>query len=195
MKSKIITNDFDCDDEALFGYIDDSGRTFGTARQVCDELSLNYDTVRKRIERDLKKEDSERYYRSCDIGFVLNHKDFCRANGGKSKAYFFSNRLSRLLNAESESNLRCKYRPRNLKNRFGANIYNLKRCVRARLNDPDNVELARKYRNYIKLIRNDFDLMFSFYSENYKALELYGDVDEFNIFDKLREFDNKKESI
>lgn len=37
--------------------------------------------------------------------------------------------------------------------------------------------------------------MFNFYAENYKALERYGDVDEFNIYDKLREFDNKKESI
>lgn len=195
MKSKSVTNIFGCDDKELFGYIDDGGCAFGTAKQICDELSLSYDTVRKRIERDLKKEDSERYYRYRDTGFVLSHKDFCRVNGGKSKAYFFSNRLSRLLNIESESNLRCKYRPRNLKNRFGANVYNLKRCVRARLNDPDNVQLAKKYRRYIKLIRNDFNLMFDFYVENYKALERYGDVDEFNIYENLRKFDNKKESI
>lgn len=111
MKNKSVANIFGCDDETLFGYIDDNGRTSGTARQVCDELNLNYDTVRKRIERDLKKEDSERYYRSRDTGFVLNHKDFCRESGGKSKAYFFSNRLLRLLNVESESNLHYKYRP------------------------------------------------------------------------------------
>lgn len=195
MKSEIVTNDFGRNDENLFGFADSNGRVCGNARQVCENFNLNYDTVRKRIERDLKKEDSDRYYRSSDIGFVLNRKDFCRANDTKSKAYFFSNRFSRLLGNEYESNLLYSYRPEALRSRFGANIYNLKRCVRARLNDPDNAELARKYRNYIKLIRNDFNLMFNFYAENYKALERYGDVNELNIYDKLREFDNKKESI
>lgn len=172
MENKDIGSDYGSGDLDLFTFFDRpcSGRDF------CDMYDLNYNTVKRRISRDLHCQDeSKRFYCSNDIGFVMSERDFRYPDSYKSKCKHFSNRFAKALIKERHKELRFEFNPLVLRGNLVSSLsdlhYYINNYKRYFGNPVDEKYFKRKINKHLDIIKESFDTMFMFYEESLGFIE------------------------
>lgn len=172
MKNEDVGNDFGNGDLDLFTFLDSplSGKDF------CEMYDYNYNTVKRRISRDLNcRWDYQRYYLSDKIGFTLTEDDFRYPKTYKSKCKHFSNRFARVLIRERFKELRDEFSPAVMKGNLTNSLHDLHYVIndykRYYGNPTDEQYFKKKINKYLGLIEESFNVMFEFYRESLNFVE------------------------
>lgn len=197
MKNKNVGNDFGNGDLDLFRY---------SGSELCEMYSMNYNTIKRRINRDFHcRYEPERFY-SCDrIGFVLDEKDFRYPQNRKSKCKYFSNRFAKVLIKERHKELRDEFCPAVIKGNLTNSLHDLHYVIndykRYYGNPTDEKYFKKKINKYLNRIEDSFNVMFEFYRESLGFVEEYrkdskydeNELNDFLVVNELLKKSKKKE--
>lgn len=179
MKNKDVGNDSGNGDLDLFTF---GGRPF-SGKEFCELFDYNYNTVKRRISRDLNCEwDWQRFYLPDRIGFTLTEEDFRYPKTYKSKCKHFSNRFARVLIRDRFKELREEFNPRTLNSNLKSNLHALTFVIndykRYYGNPIDERHFKKKIKKYLDSIEEDFNLMSVFYRESLEFVQICRDESE-----------------